>query len=48
MHQFIKGLSDNNDLRTIIDVSCVYFIKITLHAIIEIGISAGRPILHNL
>ena len=34
-----------NDLRIIIDVTCVYFIKITLHFIIEIGIQTWEPIL---
>ena len=33
------------DLSMIIDVKCVYFIKITLRFIIEIGIQTWRPIL---
>ena len=40
----MKGLMYYSDLK-IIDVICMYFIQITLHFIIEIGIQNQRPIL---
>ena len=42
-HKVIKHLLNyNNNLRIIKGVTCVYFIKITLHFIMEIGIQTRR------